>query len=254
MSMRTKEPHLRETRRSVWRVLDDLRVDLRLALRTWRRNPVWRFVVTTILTVGIGVSTAAFTLINDEFFLPPVGVDPGSFAQAALARTTTQEPPVNFGGFTIEDVEAIQQRSKSLAQTAAWRPVAAPLEEDASTVVAGKLVTCNIFAVNGPVRPLLGRLLDQSDCLSAARVAVISESLWRNRFSSDPGVIGRVVSYNGAMTIVGVTPPLTAGWSEPALWLPYTLWPAWNMPRSGQAHKLTGRLTPGHSRAPPLPS
>src|SRR5882762_7720364 len=123
--------HQHETRRSPWRVLDDLRVDLRLALRTWRRNPGLAFVVTTILTLGIGVSTAAFTLINDEFFLPPVRVDPGSFAQAALARTTTQEPLVNFGGFTIEDVETIQQLSKSLARTAAWRPVAAPLGEDA---------------------------------------------------------------------------------------------------------------------------
>jgi len=237
----------RETRSSLSRGLDDLWTDLRLAMRNWRRNPGLALVVTTILTVGIGIGSAGFTLINDEFFRSSTTFDPDSFVSMSLARTTTAEPPADFGGFAVEDVEAIQQRSRSLARSAAWRPVAGPVG-DVPALVGGRLATCDIFSVLGPVRPLLGRLLDQNDCRSAARVTVIGERLWRSRFNADPGVIGRVVSYNVPLTIVGVLPSMPGtGWPPAMLWIPYTLSPAWSMPASGRAYRLMGRLAPGQT-------
>ena len=199
---------LRHTGRSILGLLDDFWTDVRLALRTWRRNPGLAFVVTTILTVGIGISSTAVTLIIDEYF-PSYSSDPnrdtGTYAQAYLSRTTAEEPATDFRRFNVEDVEAIQRHAKSL-RSAAWRPLSGAMGDDMSALVSGRMVTCNFFSVRGVVRPVLGRFLDESDCATAARVAVISESLWRRRFGADPGVIGRVISYNLPLTIVGVSP------------------------------------------------
>jgi predicted permease len=245
--MGTERNPLRDTRHSLLGVLDDLWTDLRLAVRTWRRNLGLAVVVTTVLTVGIGISSTAVTLILDEYFRPSVRSDPeSSYAQAYLARATGERPAGNFGRFSVEDVEAIQRHSKSL-RSAAWRPVSGPLEDDASGLVNGRMVTCNVFAVQGPSRPLLGRLLDQSDCVSAAPVAVISESLWRNRFGADAGVIGRVVLYNVPLTIVGVAPGADSDGTGPGLFIPYTLGPA-NAPPSARLFRIAGRLTPGYTR------
>jgi predicted permease len=226
-------------------VLDDLWTDVRLAVRTWRRNLGLAAVVTTVLTVGIGISSTAVTLILDEYFAPTVRSDPDSYAQAYLARTTTEAPATNFGRFSVEDVEAIQGHAKSL-RVAAWRPAAAPLGDDAA-LVRGRMVTCNSFSVQGLGRPLLGRFLDQSDCVSAAPVAVITESLWRHQFGADPGVIGRGVSYGIPLTIVGVAPGAESGWTGPGVFIPYTVAPA-SLSPSARVYRITGRLTPGYTR------
>src|SRR4051812_2558881 len=141
-----KDTPLRDARPSPWRLVDDLWTDLRLAIRNWRRTPGLALVVTTVLTVGIGISSAGFTLINDEFFRSPTIHDPDSFVSMSLARTATAEPPGDFGPFAVEDVEAIQQRSQSLARSAAWRPVAGPMG-DLPVIVGGRLATCDIFSV-----------------------------------------------------------------------------------------------------------
>src|SRR5688572_10161920 len=109
--MSIKRTPLRDTRRSLPGLLDDLWTDVRLALRTWRRNLGLAVVVTTILTVGIGISSTAVTIIIDEYFLPSSGgsdPDPGNYAKVYLARTTMQAPPADFGRLSVEDVEAIQ--------------------------------------------------------------------------------------------------------------------------------------------------
>jgi putative ABC transport system permease protein len=241
---------LRDTGRSMLGILDDFWTDVRLALRTWRRNLGLAVVVTTILTVGIGISSTAVTLIIDEYFRPSVRAasdpDAGSYAQAYLSRTTRDEAAADFRRFTVEDVEAIQRHAKSL-RSAAWRPVSAPMGEDMSALVRGKMVTCNFFAVEGLVRPLLGRFLDESDCATAARVAVISESMWRRRFGADPEVIGRVVSYNLPLTIVGVAPGAGSDRLGPGLFIPYTVAPA-NQPPLPRVYRVAGRLAPGYTR------
>ena len=155
---------LRDTPRSLWRILDDLWTDVRLALRTWRRNLGLAVVVTTILTVGIGISSTAVTIILDEYFRPsPRRPDSASYAyaQAYLKRTTTEKPGGDYGRFSLEDVEAIQRNSKAPTPFAGWRPVTGPLEDDVSAPVTGRLVTCNLFSVHGMVRPRVGRFLDQ---------------------------------------------------------------------------------------------
>src|SRR5690242_17597479 len=98
--------------------------------------------------------------------------------------------------------------------------------DDDSGRSAGAAVSCNFFSVDGLDRPALGMLPVADVCRGPGPppVAVISESLWRSRFASDPRVIGRVAHINNRPVIVtGVVPNRTSGWLRPvSVWMPYT--------------------------------
>jgi len=134
-----------------------------------------------------------------------------------------------------------------------------PLGPTDGTPVEGVLVSCNLLKTYSGAPPLAGRLLQQDDCASAAPVAVMSGDLWRSRFASDPGIVGRSVTYGGhLLTIVGIVAPLTTPDGVAAgLWLPYTAanqlkdlsvfgeeFGAGDFPSLG----MVGRLAPGYSR------
>src|SRR5207249_3248881 len=89
------------------------------------------------------------------------------------------------------------------------------------------------------------------------RVAILSYELWRDRYASDPSVIGKLIRYYGQpLTVIGVAPALFAGRIDrTALWIPYTLEPSLLRGRdllhdreSGWL-RVAGRLNAGHSRA-----
>jgi putative ABC transport system permease protein len=226
------------------RALEDLRDDVRLSFRTWRKNFGLALAVVATLTVGIGISSSVFTLLNAQFLRSRIDVDPDSYAQLHLARTTTQDPSEEeFGRLSIDDITAIQKRSRSLSRVVGSASVRGPLGEG-GRLIQGDVVTCNFFSVTQGRPPLLGRLLDPGDCLSGARVAVISQALWRDHFGSDPNIVGRVISFNGPLTVVGVVASEGGG-----VRMPYTLGPAWNILPSDAKYRASGRLAPGYTRA-----
>ena len=225
------------------RFFDELGADLRFAMRSLRRHLGLALAVTATLTIGIAVSSVAFTLFNAQYLKARFINDPGSFAQVFVAQKKGASSRLDFGGIEREDLEAIQQRSKALAQVAGASVVSASLGEDLDQVW-GSLVTCNHFSVGGVLRPVLGRLLDQRDCSAGARVMVMSEALWRGRFGADPNVVGRVLSYNLPLTVVGIAGGQAGKWGN--VYVPYTLASAWERPPIFAA---SGRLSPGHTRA-----
>jgi predicted permease len=227
------------------RLLDELAADWRSALRGWRRHWGLALSVTAILTIGIGIATAVFTLVNAELLRARVRHDPGSFAEVNVARAVAPGAPGRFEPPVLEDLLAIEGASRSLAAVAGVYRREGQLGDEPEKV-RGALVTCNYFGVHGPVRPRLGRLLDGRDCREEAAVVVLAEDLWRRR-GADPAVVGRVVTFRRRrFTVVGVVGALDGGMPRAGLYIPHS---AWSGLRGEEPFRTTARLRPGYGRS-----
>ena len=209
-------------------LLDTTAQDLRLALRAYRKTPGLSLLMVVTLALGIGATTAMFTVMN-VLLLRPV---PGVYDQSRLVsveRTQPQGIDISFSYPEYRDLRA----GVHLLDLAGFRRTAFDLRADTgtSTRVSGALVTDNYFSVLR-VQPAAGRLLSAAD--AGAEVAVISSACWRRLFAADPGVVGKAVAINGHIfTIVGIAAPDFEGTfpgRADAVWLPIAAQPV-VMPR-----------------------
>jgi putative ABC transport system permease protein len=142
------------------------------------------FACAALLTVGLGIgcTTAIFSLLNEPQSSPPDSffrILKGDRGEGAVA--------------TFPQYMGFRDLARSPRELAAWSaiPLNAPLGSDDASKLRGTLVSCNFFKVFGAETPLAGGLLRAEDCYSAHTVAVISERLWRDRFSAHPDIGGR---------------------------------------------------------------
>jgi putative ABC transport system permease protein len=194
--------------------------DLRYALRTLRRSPGFTILALLTLALGIGANTAIFSVVNSVLLRPLPFADPGCIIQIV------DETPVGFGSlphsfpkFTSVHVHArgfSALGALSFAQLQITGPAAAPPAE-----LAGARVSEDFFRVFG-VAPIAGRaFLEAENQPGGGAVAMISDSLWRNRFSSDRGVIGATINVDGAATtVVGVMPTAFDFPQGTEIWVP----------------------------------
>jgi putative ABC transport system permease protein len=208
------------------RLVDDFRQDVRFALRNCQRHPMLAVIVVATLTFGIGISSGVFTLFDAIALRARIDTDPSSFVRVFAASTTDRTRSQPPGNATVEEYAAFRDRARTLRALAAYHRYAVPIgaRDDAQPRIL--LVTCNFFGVYGVERALAGRLLQARDCDAADPVVVLGESLWRSRFSADPGLVGSVVDVNQVpVTVVGIAARSTAEVENAEAWLPYTLRP-----------------------------
>ena len=250
---------LNEGRAGYW--LGTLPQDFRYALRAIRRNLVLSCAVALILSVGIGMTTAVFSVLNALAFRPPVSADPDSFARILQNDKYGKNPQRNVA--SVPAYERLRTEVRSMRELAAWSGyfyLSAPLGASDVRKAEGLLTSCNFFSVFSDDKPRLGRFFEQSDCSMALPVTIISDRVWRDRFDADPEIIGTSTTYGGLpLTIVGVAvPPKLVEESAPDMWFPYTLQPYlkdmgifpnrdW-LGGSFNWLKLAGRLQPGSTR------
>lgn len=206
--------------------MNTLLQDLRYGLRGLAKAPLLSLAAILALSAGIGLNAAVFTLLDVTWLRAPVEKNPGSFVEAIPSYSGWFNTENQFHGFTVKDFEAIRERTKSLSEVAAYDGMAVKLDND--TVQAGLgLVTCNFFQVYAWMT-LRGRTFLPQECAAPgySPVVVITESLWRNRFASDPHIIGRVVRINrNPYRVVGVISARAPLWLGGDLWVPYTMQP-----------------------------
>jgi hypothetical protein len=187
----TKEIH-RDHRSFRW--LEDVRRDLPYALRGWRRHP--GFTIAAIVTVGlgVGVSTAIFTVVNAILLRPLPYRDSDRLVYLAenIIRQTTSGPQYSqrFGMTQLEFLEW-RARSTSFAYMAASANLmSGQLSTPEGPVAAPRaLVSPALFEMLG-VPAQLGRTLIAEDERGDADAAVISAVAWQQFFGSDPSVLG----------------------------------------------------------------
>ncbi len=182
--------------------IDSLRTDLRLGLRGLRREPLFASVVVLTLALGIGANAAIFSLLHGVLVRPLPYPEPDRLVR--VFETNTSEPAFPVSPLNLVDYQREEQSFDGLA---------AYTRKDLELSGAGDprrlaalRVTPNYFEVLG-VRPLMGNVFDDSATHDAARVLIISESLWRACFAADPDIVGRQVWVDGsAWNIAAVMP------------------------------------------------
>jgi len=189
------------------RVIDNLRRDVRYALRILVRSPRFTVAALLALALGIGTSTAVFSVVNAVLLRPLPYAEPGRIVwiQDGLSQAGRE----SRWGACVADFLLWQSRSRSFDPLAAWSINIFNLTGDGEAErVAGLGVTARFFDVLR-ARPLLGRTFaPDEDQGGRTPVALISERLWERPYRRAPGITGRTIELNGRpFTVIGVMPP-----------------------------------------------
>jgi len=201
--------------------------DVRYALRTLRKSPGFTTAALLTLALGIGATTAIFSVLHGVLLRPlPY------HAPRELVRVYDVSPAngIEHGLFSPDDFADLAADSSAFASMAAY--LYAPGQIGVDLAGAGEpsrltdaLVSSRFFHTLG-VAPELGRVPAPSEYLAGAdRVVVLSDALWRGRFGGDSTVVGRTVTLDGTpFTVVGVMPASFAYPGPDAdVWVPISL-------------------------------
>ena len=181
--------------------------DLLVSLRSLARNKVSSLVILVTLTVGVGALGAAWSAVDSVLLAPLPFPEPEQLVRVHMH-------PLNSSDLEWESsvpaMRALRDAAQSLDGLEGWGTTSGRLVvrlDDGLDRVEGQLVTAGFFDLLG-VEPILGRGFERSDDVpGTAPVVLLSETLWRSRFGSDPGVLGRTLEVEGeAREIVGVMP------------------------------------------------
>ena len=217
--------------------------DLRDALRQLRKAPGFTATALITLALGIGATTAIFTLVQQVMLKSLPVAKPGE-----LWRIGDKVRCCNWGGYTqgdegdfalfsweayrnfrahtpeFEDLAALQAGNAALGV----RRAGSQAQVDTRN---GEYVSGNFFRTFG-VQPWIGRLFtDEDDQEGAPPLTVMSYRVWHDKYGSDPSVVGAGYQINGhPFTVIGVAAPgffggKLAGWGMPDFWLPLTTEP-----------------------------
>jgi len=226
--------------------MDTILKDLRYAVRTLLKHPA--FTATAVLTIalGIGVTTAIFSVVNALILNPLLMHDPDRVV--AVWRTSTEERREGYVSYL--DLQDWRTRTQSFEDIAAYKSH----DFDATTNneaerLPGMRVTANFLPLL-KVNPLRGRnFVEAEDKRGAQLVTIISHDLWQNAFGGNDDILSQQIMLDGkSHTIVGVLPenyqfPLLA---KHAQVLTTIVGEGGNLPERGaQVFRAVGRLKPG---------
>jgi predicted permease len=215
-------------------------VDLRGALRQLRKAPGFTTTAVITLALGIGATTAIFTLVHQVMLksLPVTKPEElwriGDKIRCCNWGGYTQGSDGDFSLFSWEAYQTFRANTPEFLDLAALQAGNAPLgvRREGSQAQAdtrnGQYVSGNFFRTFG-VHPWIGRLMvDADDQEGAPPVAVMSFHIWQDKYGSDPSVMGASYQINGhPFTVIGVAAPgfygaKLAGSGMPDFWLPAT--------------------------------
>lgn len=228
-----------------------LRQDLLFALRMMRKNPGFTSAVVLCLMLGIGATTAIFTVVNAVLLQPLPYSHPEQ-----LIRVYTEFPTFPHGGlrrFWASGPEFLDLKrdAHSWAALDAWITAGANLAGKTEPVrVTAAYLSGGLLETLG-VAPIKGRLVSASDDIPGAPVvADLAYGTWMSVFAGDPNIVGRETELDGQKcTIIGVMPKgfqFPPGEPDPPhVWTALQLDPARPGGRGSHNYYLLGRLKPG---------
>jgi putative ABC transport system permease protein len=235
--------------------MSSLLQDIRYALRSLRRTPGFTLAAVLTLALGIGATSAVYSVGNGILWRPLPVPDPHRLAVLYIHR----DDGSGYDDLSWPDYRDLRGESRAVFEDLIAytpRPVSLGLPGNAERAWA-ELVSANYFEILGRP-PSVGRgFLPAEDSAGAAPVVILSDALWRARFRADPTVLGQVLRINGReFTIVGVASPgfqtpFYVGF-QPSLWLAAGSAWAYLTPdpggievRGDVTFRMLGRLQPG---------
>ena len=211
---------------SLMRTFEGIFSDGRYALRSLRSTPAVTITALLVLTLGIGVSTAIFSIVDGIVLRDLPFEEPDNL----MAVTETQLPdgrrvPAAYANYV--DWTKSQDVFEALAASS-YGPMLTTGDAERPERLRSYRITANLLDVLR-VQPAIGSGITVEDAAANSKVALISDGLWRRRFNADPDVVGKPITFDtGVYTIAGVMP---AGFTYPIgsavaskvdLWVPFS--------------------------------
>jgi len=233
--------------------LEPLQQDVRYALRSFARSPLFALTAVVSLAIGIGADATVFTLAKALLLQAPAGVaDPHRLVDIS---GTDDDDAFGVNEISFPNFEDLRARATTLQEMYGYEVIAEPMSlggADGAERIFGHKVTTNYFQVLG-VRQAAGRLFDtrSGEQAAAEQTLVLSHEFWTRRFNQDPAIVGRTVSLNNSpFTIVGIAADGFRGTSllRTDVWVPLaaTPYPSSYLNERGLGWALLrGRLKPG---------
>ncbi|MDQ1453688.1 MAG: hypothetical protein QOK38_3554 [Acidobacteriaceae bacterium] len=227
-----------------WPRLESIWADVRFALHQLRKSP--GFATTAILTLalGVGATTAIFSVVKAVLLAPLPYKDAGRIVAvwtANAARGDHGHPS------TAADFAIWKQRGGVFEDLApSYDDEHTLTGQGAPQLLIGYAVSANYLRILG-VEPQLGRLYtDQEDSPKGPHVALLSDHLWRTTFHSDPGIVGKAITLDGSpYSVLGVMPRSFDYPTTVQIWTPTALAPSAFDDYSHSYVRILGRLKPG---------
>ena len=221
--------------------------DLKYAIRTLTRTPAFTVSVVLVLALGIGATTAIFSLVDATLLRPLPYADADELMMiweetSAMGFPRNTPAPANYLDWKADsrafvDMAATNMEPRNL--TGDGEPLA----------LVGVRATANLTAVLG-IEPMLGRFFtSDEDQPDGPAVAVISHGLWQRRFGGDAGIVGNDIRLDGSPhTVVGVMGPrMSYPGSGVDVWVPMAFTAQQAARRESHYLNVVGRLHPGTS-------
>jgi predicted permease len=200
--------------------METLLRDIRYGVRSLLKRPGFTAIAVITLLLGIGANTAIFSVVNAVLLRPLPYSDPGRLTQLweAKSKQGRNEIPASYPNFS--DWRDRNQVFEQVAAYSDWSFNLTGVGEPER--IRSSIVSPAFFSLLG-IRPLQGRIFaSEEDERGKDLVAVISESLWQRKFSSDPNIIGKSLNLDDkSFTVVGV---IARGAQSPLLSDEIELW------------------------------
>jgi putative ABC transport system permease protein len=235
-----------EDSRGTWRRewLETLQADVRYAVRTLKQSPGFTAIVILTLALGIGATTAIFSVVNTVLIrsLP--------FPHAGeLVEIHSKSTMFDFSslGSALPDLNDARANVTSFANLAPYKYTTMEMGGDGKPQrVSGLTVSADFFATLD-VAPVTGRFFTPEEVSGKAHVVVVAKKLWAERFGSDPGAMGKALALDGeAYTIIGVAPDsLGSVYEDTKFFTPLDASPEEAAERSRHNFQAIARLKPG---------
>ena len=225
--------------------METLISDIRHALRVLRHSPGFAATAIAVLALGIGASTAIFSVVNAVLLEPLPFPDPDR-----IVMLMNSSPNGNFSAASVPKYNIWRRQTQVLTDIAAY-DTGGPginLSGDHPEQVKGIHASYEFFHLFG-IATVRGRTFTpEEDRPGGGKLVVLSEGLWQRRYGADPGIVGKTISLGSEpYTVIGVVAPSFAITPPPDLYLPFQADP--NSTNQGHYFRSSARLKPGVSLA-----
>ena len=234
---------------------DNLRQDLRLAIRGLLRAPGFAAVTILTLALGIGANTAIFSIVNGVILRPLPYPKPEQ-----LMYLTTQFPALGFDQFWVSSPEYFEFRelNQSFASVGAYTTGEVNLTAGERPLRARSASVDDALFTTLGIQPLAGRLFSKGEAdvvpppnptgpVPLPPICVLSYELWQSAFGGQANLIGQMIEINGLRReVIGIMPPgADVMDNRTEIWMPLGLNPGNRQARGGHFLYLIGRLKDG---------
>lgn len=234
--------------------MESLLQDLRFAVRRLLKQPGFALLAVLTLALGIGACTAIFSVVHAVLLRPLPFAEQERLIVAWKKDTVAYNPFVEMAVAEVKDWQAQSQSFERLAAmpTTVYGYGYVLTGRGEAVQLESAKVTGGFFGALG-VQAALGRVFDERDDVpNAPKVVVLSDRLWRERFNTDPQIVGKQITLTQqSVTVLGVLPPVFEFPKGADLWLPLqaTMGARAIENRGASFLQVIGKLKPGVSLA-----